>query len=113
MKKLLLILALAMPVAYQGCATPPAERVVVTQTLLSVGQAAEAAVTLSAQLYDERKITAAQAREVLDFYTQKFQPAFRVAKTAVNSDLSSLASPDILALGNQLFSLVVKLQTHP
>lgn len=109
---LLLILAVATPLLPTACKTPPSERVVVVQTLISVGQTAEASVALSAQLYRDGEITAAQAREVIDFYNQKFQPAFRVAVDAAGSDLSRLASPDVLALGNQLFALVIKLQTH-
>lgn len=115
MKKLLLIIALAGPalVAPIACTTPPSARVAEVQTLKSVGQSAEAAVGLSAQLYQAGTITAAQARQVLDFYNLKFQPSFRLAVSAVNANLDTLASPAVIALANQLAALVVSLQpTH-
>ncbi len=89
-----------------GCGTPPSARVVQVQSLKAVGQSAESAVTLCANLYGARQITAAQAQAVMDFYNQKFQPAFRVAVAAVNANLDSLASPDLQALANQLSNLV-------
>ncbi len=108
MKKfaLLLALALAAPLAPVGCSTAPTERVAAVQTLKSVGQTAEAAVVLSAQLFRDGKITGAQARQVMDFYDQKFQPAFRFAVAAARSDLGSVASPDVMNLASQLSALV-------
>jgi hypothetical protein len=108
MKKIALILALALavPLAPVGCSTPPNERVAAVQTLKSVGQTAEAAVTLSAQLYRDGKITAAQARQVMDLYDGKFTPAFRFAVSAARSDLSAIASPDVMNLATQLSTLV-------
>ena len=115
MKKLFLILALvtATPLALvqTGCSSPPSARVVQVQSLKAVGESAEAAVTLSAQLYRDGKITPAQARQVLDFYDTKFQPAFRLAVAAVNANLDSIASPDVALLASQLSALVVQLQT--
>lgn len=112
MKKLLLLvgLALAVPVFQTACTTAPSARVVQVQTLKAVGESAEASVTLSAQLYRDGHITAAQARQVLDFYNLKFQPSFRVAVAAVNSDLSSIASPDVISLAQQLAALVTSFQ---
>jgi hypothetical protein len=98
-----------VPVA---CSTAPSNRVQAVQTLKAVGQSAEAAVTLAAQLFRDGKINAAQAQTVVEYYDQKFQPAFRLAVAAVNSDLSSVASPDILALANQLSAMVIVFQTH-
>lgn len=97
-----------------GCTQAPSERVVAVQTLKSVGQAAEASVALSAQLYHDGKITPAQARQVMDFYDTKFTPAFRLAVIATNSSLDSIASPDVMNLATQLASLVANLQSpHP
>lgn len=115
MKKLIAILALAflaiaLPVAQTACSNPPSARVVQVQTLKAVGQSAEAAVALSAQLYRDQQITAAQARQVADFYDQKFQPAFRVAVSAVQANLDSIASPDVMALAQQLSALVLQFQ---
>lgn len=116
MKKLILIACLMFaPVTVlftSSCASSPVTQNVTVQTLKSVGQSAETTVTLSAKLYQSGTITPAQARVVFDFYNQKFQPAFRVAVTAAHSDLSSLASPDVLALAAQLSSLVVQFQNH-
>lgn len=92
--------------SFVGCSSPPSARVVQVQSLKAVGQSAEAAVTLSANLYGAGQITAVQARQVMDFYNQKFQPAFRVAVSAVNANLDSIASPDLQALANQLSNLV-------
>lgn len=112
MRKLLLLLALSVtPLVSTSCQTAPSERVIQVQTLKAVGASAEAAVGLSAQLYRDKKITPAQARSVMDFYDQKFQPAFRLAVSAARSDLSTVASPDLVALASELSALVLKLQT--
>lgn len=89
-----------------GCSTPPTQRNVTVQTLKTVGQAAEAAVVTSAKLYEDGKISAVQARAVLDAYNNKFQPAFRLARTAAKSDLSTVASPDLVNLALQLTNLI-------
>ncbi len=94
-----------------GCAAPSA-RVAQVQTLKAVGQAAEASVALSAQLYRDSRITPEQARYIADFYDKKFQPAYRLAVAAVNANLDSIASPDVAALASQLSSLVVQFQNH-
>ncbi len=80
------------------------------QTLKAVGHSAEAAVQLSAQLYQGGKITAAQARSVIDFYDTRFQPAYRIAAAAAKADLSGPASPDVSALASQLLALVASYQ---
>ncbi len=98
--------AIAIPVVVTSCSTTPHTQNVEVQTLKSVGQTAEAAVVLSAQLYRDGKITAAQARQVMDLYDGKFQPAFRFAVAAAHSDLSSVANPDVMNLATQLSALV-------
>lgn len=114
MRKLFFALALAFsaPVLVTSCSTPPSARVAQVQTLKAVGNSADAAVALSAQLYRDNRITAAQAREVLDFYNTKFQPSFRLAVSIVNANLDSLASPDLVSLASQLASLVLQFQNH-
>lgn len=96
--------------SFVGCSTAPSARVVQVQTLKAVGQSAEAAVALSAQLYNGGTISAAQARQVIDFYNTKFQPAFRLAVSAVNANLDSIASPDVASLASQLAALVASFQ---
>lgn len=101
--------AIAVPFLETSCAAP-SERVVQVQTLKAVGHTADAAVALSAQLYRDGRITAVQARQIMDFYDQKFQPAFRVAVSAVQANLDSIASPDLANLASQLSSLVLQYQ---
>lgn len=112
MKKLLLILCLVLaPAAFTpGCTTAPSARVVQVKSLLTVGQEANDVLVLSAQLYNTSKITAAQARAVNTFYDGTFQPAFRLAVAAAKADLSSVASPDLLALAAQLATLIPALK---
>lgn len=99
------------PVFNTGCAAgaPPSARVVQVQTLKAVGHSAEAAITLTANLYAAKQITDTQAREVMTFYDRTFQPAFRVAVAAVNANLESLAPADLQSLANQLNNLVASL----
>jgi hypothetical protein len=92
--------------SFTGCGTAPSQRVVAVQSLKAVGQSADATVALSAQLYRDGRITADQARGVMDFYDTKFQPAYRLAVSSVQADLSSIASPDLAALAAQLAALV-------
>lgn len=117
MKKILSLVCFAMlviasPVSFTACSSLPSARVVQVQTLKAVGHTAEAAVSSSAQLYAAGTITAAQAREVMDFYNSKFQPAFRIAVNAVNTNLDSIASPDLAGLAAQLSALVLSFQKH-
>lgn len=109
MKTILAILCLSFAVVapiLPGCSTPPSSRVVQVQTLKAVGESAEAAVKLSAQLYQSGTITSVQARAAIDFYNQKFQPAFRLAVATVNANLNSTAAPEIADLATQLSALV-------
>lgn len=101
------------PMYFTGCSTPPNARVVQVQSLKAVGQSAEAAVALCAQLYRDKQITAAQATRVIMFYDATFQPAFRLAAQAVQSNLDSTASPEIASLAAQLTEMVLKLQRNP
>ena len=94
------------PAIFTGCGTPPGARVVQVQSLKAAGHTAESAVALSAQLFRDGKISAGQARDVLDFYNTRFQPVFRLAVQSANSNLDSVASPDLLSLASQLSSLV-------
>lgn len=112
MKKFLflILLAVSLPLAQTACSSSPSSRVVQVQTLKAVGQSAETAVSLSAQLYAAGKITAAQANQVRDLYDLKFQPAYRVAVSAVQMNLDSIASPDLLTLAQQLTTLVASFQ---
>lgn len=102
-------LFLSLPVYTTSCQAPSA-RVVQVQTLKAVGHTAETAVATSAQLYGAHLITDKQARDVMDLYNQKFQPAYRVAVKAVNANLDSLAAPELIDLAAQLATLVASYQ---
>jgi hypothetical protein len=111
--RILFALALALaPVAYTGCSTPPNERVAAVQTLKAVGHTAESAVAVSAQLYAAGRITPEEARKVVDLYDARFQPAFRIAVNAVNANLDSVASPQLIALAAELSVLVATFQSR-
>ncbi len=106
MKRLLFILILATAPAFTaGCGSPITRNVTVA-TLKAVGHTAEEAVSLSATLYADGKITEAQAFAVFNIYNQKFQPAFRVARTAAKFDGNAIAPAELLATANELMSLV-------
>ncbi len=108
---LLIGLSMAIPAPFTGCSTPPSSRVTQVQTLKAVGEAAEAAVAASARLFYAGAITSAQAKQIADIYDNKFQPAFRVAIVAVNANLESVASPDLIAIAAQMSSLILSFQT--
>ncbi len=106
MKKLLLILLIAVtPAIHTGCGSPTSRNATVA-TLLTVGHTAEAAVSLSAQLYADGKITEAQAYAVLDGYNRKFQPAYRIARTAAKFDPNAIAPLELVSLASELTNLV-------
>jgi signal recognition particle receptor subunit beta len=69
-------------------------------------------VAESAHLYQNGAITAAQANQVRSIYDSRFQPAFRLAVAAAKADLSTAASPDLIALASQLSSLIIQFQNH-
>ncbi len=96
----------AFPVIQTGCQTAPSARVVEVQTLKAVGASAKAAIDASAQLLK-------QGQKIAAFYDTKFQPAFNLAVAAASSDLSSVASPDLINLATQLANLVAQLTAKP
>jgi polyhydroxyalkanoate synthesis regulator phasin len=113
MRTFLIILLLACAPAFTtSCTTAPSSRVVAVQTLKSVGQTAETSVAISAQLYKDGRITAGQARQVMDVYDKQFQPAFRIAVITANSNLESIASPDLMNIATQLAAMVANLQSR-
>lgn len=110
-----LIIALALglgSVAYQGCQQAPSARVIQYQTLRGVGEAGKSSMDATTQLLKQGSITYEQWQKVATFYDTKFQPAYAVAVVAAQSDLSSVASPDLTNLLNQLLALTAALTTH-
>lgn len=106
------LLAFSAPMLLTSCSTAPSARVAQVQTLKAVGESAEAAVTSAAHLYASGQITAQQTLQVMQFYDQKFQPAYRVAVTAVNSNLTLQAPDDLVLLSAQLSALLLQFTTH-
>jgi hypothetical protein len=104
---LFFIMLAALPALTTSCTTAPSSRVAQVQTLKAVGHTAEAAVAASADLYKAKQITDAQARQVIALYDLKFQPAYRLAVSAVNANLDSIASPELVALAAQISALVL------
>lgn len=111
------ILALALSLAFAAiaqtaCTTAPEQRQVAqTQSLIATGQIAETAVGVAAQLFRDGRITAAQARSVMDLYDRDFQPAFRVAVAASQNNLAA-ATPELVSLASQIANLVSQYQHH-
>jgi len=111
----LIILALALglgSVVHQGCSTPPSERVTVYQTLQVLGGTAKASMDASTQLLKQGSITVPQWQKIAAFYDTKWQPAYGLAVASARSDLSTVASPDLMALAAELSALVSQLTTH-
>ncbi len=111
----LLFLAVALglgSVAFQGCATPPPARVTTYETLQVLGGTAKSAMDASTQLLKQGSITVTQWQKVATFYDTRWQPAYGLAVAAARSDLSSLASPDLMALATEFSALVSQLTTH-
>jgi hypothetical protein len=113
MKTNIIILSCALvlsggTMAYVGCTTT--SQVQAGQTLQAVGLAVDAAMKTAAGMYHNNQITAAQWAQIADIHDNKFQPAFNLAVQAVQANLSSIASPDVVALASQLSALVASFQ---
>lgn len=85
-----------------GCHTTQAQK---QQTLAAVGLSAKLVVDSSAILLADGKITVAQFEKVAKFYDTRFQPAFRFALVAVNSDTTVPAPLHLVALLSELQAL--------
>jgi hypothetical protein len=107
------VMLTVLPVAFVGCQNTTTTQATKYKTLASVGLAAQGAMDSAAQLLKAGKLTVPQFQKVAAFYDTKFQPAFALARTAAQSDLSSLASPDVTALLAQLTVLIAELSTPP
>jgi hypothetical protein len=107
MKKLILILLIAVsPLAFNGCASSPSTQVATVHTLQAVGVSAKTAMDASTQLLKQGTITVDQWQKVAAIYDTRFQPAFAAAVVVAHSDVSSAASPDLIAIAAELTNLV-------
>lgn len=115
MKKLVLLLALAfatpLALVQTGCSTVPSARTTEVTTLKIVGDTAKTGMDAATQLLKQGQITVVQWQKVATFYDTQFQPVFALAVATAQSDLTSVASPDLIALGGQLATLVAQLST--
>lgn len=94
---------------HTGCTTTPTERTTQVTTLKVLGASRDAAMKTAAQLLKDGKITWKQWDEIAKVHEQ-FQAAYRLAVVTVQSDLSSVASPDLMKLWGELASLVATFQ---
>lgn len=106
-----LLMSGAAVMSYTSCTTTTSQQVTTYQTLKTVGMAADSAMTIAAGLYHNGQVTSEQWQQIADLHDNKFIPAYKLAIQASQSDLSSLASPDLLALSTQLAALVASFQT--
>lgn len=95
----------SLPVLQTGCTSAPETRVAEVQTLKAVGLSAKTAMDAATTLLKQNSITLAQWMRVADLYDHEFQPAYRVAVNAVQSDLAP-ASPQLINVGAQIVQLV-------
>lgn len=106
----LAVAAPALPVIETGCSLAPSQRSAEVTTLKVLGASVDASMKVAAQLLHDGKITWPQWQKLADFHDNKFQPAYNLAVAAVQADLSSVASPDLLNLAAQLASIVASYQ---
>lgn len=89
-----------------GCQTAPSARVEQVKTLKIVGASVDATMKVAAQLYHDGKISAEVWGKIAAIHDTQFQPAFNFAVQAVQADVSSVASPDLVTLSLQLAALI-------
>lgn len=116
MKTLRLFLIFAFAFALAGTASitltscTATQQVTTVRTLEAVGIAAKAGMDSAAILYHNSQITVAQYTTIANFYDNKFQPAFDLAKAAAKADVTSFAPADVEALATQFAALVASYQ---
>lgn len=115
MRALFLALCLAMVVPFAGpvgCQTAPSARSTEVTTLRVLGASVDTSMKIAAQLLKDGKITWTQWDRIAEFHDKQFQPAFNLAVAAVQADLSTVASPDLLALFGQLSAIIASYQPN-
>jgi len=112
MKRLLLafLLVAAVPTIPTGCSTAPTQRGQTVTTLKIVGASVDTSMKIAVQLYRDGKISPAVWNQVAAIHDQKFQPAYNLAVAAVQANLDSVASPDLVGLAAQLAQIVAMYQ---
>lgn len=115
MKKHLILTLMALtcacaPVGLTSCSTAPSARVVQVQTLKAVGASVDTSMKVLAELYRDGKITQEQWNKAADIHDRAFLPAYNLAVTAVQANLDSIASPDLINIATQLANAVLNFQ---
>ena len=116
MKTLRLFILLTFAVAFAGSASltltncTTSQQVQTDQTLLTIGTAADSAMTIAAGLYHNGQITTAQWQTIATFHDAKFLPAYNTAVAAFKADMTKAAPADVIALSAQLAALVAAFQ---
>lgn len=89
-----------------SCQTAPTARVTEVKTLKAVGLAVDGTMRLAAQLYHDGKISAQTWQQVADAHDKEFQPAYNLAVKAVQMNLDSVASSDLITLASSLAAIL-------
>lgn len=97
--------ALCVPLL-PSCQTAPTARVQEVKTLKAVGIAVDGTMRLAAQLYHDGKINAVTWQQIADVHDKQFQPAFNLAVRAVQMNLDSVASSDLITLASSLSAIL-------
>lgn len=105
-------IACVIPLITPGCKTPPDQRGQAVTTLKIVGASVDATMKLGAQLLYDKQITRAQWDQIAVIHDTQFQPAYNLAVAAVQANLDSVASPELIGLASQLASAIVSFQNQ-
>jgi|GEM_PF-2964372 len=101
----------SLPVLQTGCSTAPDQRTQVVQTLKIVGQSAKTSMDAATTLLKQGSITVDQWQKIASVYDNQFQSSYTLAVAAAHSDLTNVASPDLIGLAAQLAALVAQVTT--
>lgn len=98
---------------FSGCSSAPSSRTTQYTTLRVIGASRDAAMKIAANAYVQKQITDEQWAKIRDIHDNKLQPTYALAVATARADLSSLASPDLTAITNQLAQLVAQFAGLP
>jgi hypothetical protein len=88
-----------------ACSTPPSARVTQVRTLKVIGASVDSTMKLAARLYVDGEITREQWDKIALIH-DKYQVVYNAAVMAVQANLDSLASPELIDIANQLANLI-------
>lgn len=103
---LILCIALApMPALLSSCAAP-SSRVQEVKTLKAVGLAVDGTMKVAAQMLHNGQLSPATWQKLAQIHDEQFRPAYNLAVSAVQTNLDSFASPDLVNLASQLSAIL-------